>query len=189
MSKTVDFLSTRRSVTAKMMKPGHVKKEDLDLILNTGLRVPDHGGLKPWKVIVFRGNSRKKFDEEVILKEYKANNTSPTPEIIKMESSRFQRADTVIAIISNTVEHPKIPQWEQTLSCGAVCTTILYAAQSLGYAAQWVTEWYAYNANIISSLGGNPKSDKIAGFIYIGEKNKEPKERSRPNFNEYVSYY
>ena len=87
MSKTVDFLSTRRSVTAKMMKPGHVKKEDLDLILNTGLRVPDHGGLKPWKVIVFRGNSRKKFDEEVILKEYKANNTSPTPEIIKMETN------------------------------------------------------------------------------------------------------
>ena len=64
MSKTIDFLSTRRSVTAKMMKPGHVKKEDLDLILHTGLRVPDHGGLKPWKVIVFRGNSRKKFDEE-----------------------------------------------------------------------------------------------------------------------------
>ena len=170
MSKTVDFLSTRRSVTAKMMKPGHVKKEDLDLILN-------------------RGNSKKKFDEEVILKEYKANNTSPTPEIIKMESSRFQRADTVIAIISNTVEHPKIPQWEQTLSCGAVCTTILYAAQSLGYAAQWVTEWYAYNANIISCLGGNPKNDKIAGFIYIGEKNKEPKERARPNLEEHISYY
>ena len=42
---------------------------------------------------------------------------------------------------------------------------------------------------IISCLGGNPKNDKIAGFIYIGEKNKEPKERSRPNFDEYISYY
>jgi len=189
MSKTIDFLSSRRSVTAKMMKQGHVKKEDLDLILNTGLRVPDHGGLKPWKVIVFKGNSRKKFDEEVIFKEYKSNNTNPTPEIIKMESSRLQRADTVIAIMTNTVKHSKIPEWEQTLSCGAVCTTILYASQSLGYAAQWVTEWYSYNANIITSLGGNPKTDKIAGFIYIGEKFKEPKERSRPNFDEHINYY
>ena len=61
MSKTLDFLSKRRSVTAKMMKPGHVKNEDLNLILNTGLRVPDHGGLKPWKIIVFKGESRKKI--------------------------------------------------------------------------------------------------------------------------------
>lgn len=189
MSKTLDFLSKRRSVTAKMMKPGHVKNEDLNLILNTGLRVPDHGGLKPWKIIVFKGESRKKFDEEVILREFKANNANLTPDMIKMESSRLQRADTVIAIISNTVEHSKIPEWEQILSCGAVCTTILYAAQSLGYAAQWVTEWYAYNTNIISELGGNPLKDKVAGYIYIGEKNKNPKERIRPNFDEYINYY
>jgi nitroreductase len=189
MSKTIDFLSTRRSVTAKMMKPGHVKKEDLDLILNTGLRVPDHGGLKPWKLVVIHGNRRKIFDEEVILREYKANNNNPSPEMIKMESSRLQRADTIIAIISNTVEHSKIPKWEQILSCGAVCTTILYAAQSLDYAAQWVTEWYAYNANVITKLGGNPVNDKIAGFIYIGEKNVEPKERSRPNLDDYINYY
>ena len=189
MSKTLDFLSKRRSVTAKMMRPGHVKNEDLNLILNTGLRVPDHGGLKPWKIIVFKGESRKKFDEEVILREFKTNNANPTADMIKMESSRLQRADTVIAIISNTVEHSKIPEWEQILSCGAVCTTILYAAQSLGYAAQWVTEWYAYNTNIISELGGNPLKDKVAGYIYIGEKNRAPKERIRPNFDEYINYY
>ena len=90
MSKTLDFLSKRRSVTAKMMKPGHVKNEDLNLILNTGLRVPDHGGLKPWKIIVFKGESRKKFDEEVILREFKANNANPTADMIKIESSRLQ---------------------------------------------------------------------------------------------------
>ncbi|MFP6779368.1 MAG: nitroreductase, partial [Alphaproteobacteria bacterium] len=64
-----------------------------------------------------------------------------------------------------------------------------YAAQALGYAAQWVTEWYAYNKNIIKELGGDPVKDKIAGFIYIGSKNKDPKERTRPNKDDYVSYY
>ena len=97
----------------------------------------------------------------------------PTADMIKMESSRLQRADTVIAIISNTVEHSKIPEWEQILSCGAVCTTILYAAQSLGYAAQWVTEWYAYNEKMLTTLGGIVGKDKIAGFIYIGNKIEE----------------
>ena len=50
--------------------------------------------------------------------------------------------------INSDLDH-KIPEWEQVLSAGAVCTTILYAAQALGYATQWVTEWYAYNKNII----------------------------------------
>ena len=189
MFEIVNFLSKRRSVTAKMMSEGNLSQEHLDLILNAGLRVPDHGAVKPWKICVIRGKGRKKFDEKVILTEYMKNNSDASSEILKMESTRFQRANTIIAVISSPIPNHKIPQWEQILSAGAVCTTILYSAQSLGYAAQWITEWYAYNANVIKKLGGNPINDKIAGFVYIGEKYREPKERSRPNINEYVNYY
>ena len=74
------------------------------------------------------------------------------------------------------------------LSAGAVCTTLLYAAQSLGYAAQWLTEWYAYNDNLLRKLGGVPGRDRIAGFIYIGEKTSKPIERTRPELDSVVSY-
>ena len=70
------------------------------------------------------------------------------------------------------VSHPKIQLWDMELSAGAVCTTLLIASQSLGYAAQWLTEWYAYNKAMVIELGGNPDTDKIAGFIYIGNKDK-----------------
>ena len=189
MSDILDFLSTRRSVTAKRMKKGNVLDEHLELILNVGLRVPDHGGVKPWKICVFKDESRKKFDEKIILNEFLKSNNNVSEKLIKMESSRFQRAHTVIAILSTPELDNKIPEWEQVLSAGAVCTTILYAAQSLGYAAQWVTEWYAYNKNIIKELGGNPVKDKFAGFIYIGSKDNEPKERNRPKKDDYISYY
>ena len=66
------------------------------------------------------------------------------------------------------------------LSAGAVCANLLIAAQSLGYAAQWLTEWYSYNKIMIKEIGGDPKTDKIAGFIYIGDKVKQPIERRRP---------
>ena len=66
------------------------------------------------------------------------------------------------------------------LSAGAVCQNLLVAAQSFNYAAQWLTEWYAYNNKMIEELGGNPNKDKIAGFIYIGVKDDEPNERKRP---------
>ena len=181
MSSVIEFLATRRSVTAKTMQPGNVDPAHLDQILTAGIRVPDHGALKPWKLVVITGEARARLDSEVIHAEFIAANPDAKPEIEAIETGRLQRADVVIAVISSPVEHPKIDLWEMQLSAGAVCTTLLYAAQSFGYAAQWLTEWYAYNERMLEALGGTAGHDRIAGFIYIGEKIKPPMERTRPD--------
>ena len=105
-----------------------------------------------------------------------------------IESNRFQRASVVIAVLSTPIEHPSIPVWEMQLSAGAVCMNLLSSAQSLGYAAQWLTEWYAYNDKMLLFLGGKKETDKIAGFIYIGKKISEPNERKRPDPGKTISY-
>ena len=53
----IDFLKTRRSVTAKKMKRGKVSGDHLKLILEAGIRVPDHGA-GPWKLSVQPGNTK-----------------------------------------------------------------------------------------------------------------------------------
>ena len=184
----IDFLRTRRSVTAKKMAIGNVKKEHLKQILSAGIRVPDHGALKPWRLVVISGARRKQIDEEVIFPEFIKANPDASVEKQSIEKTRLQRADVVIAVISSPVQHKSIPKWEMQLSAGAVCTTLLYAAQSLDYAAQWLTEWYSYNKHILKALGGDPGEEQIAGFIYIGEKVATPIERTRPNFEAVVSY-
>ena len=184
----LDFLKTRRSVTAKKMTRGNVSEDHLRQILEAGIRVPDHGALKPWKLKVIKGATQKQLDEEVIFAEFIKANPDANAETHSIEKNRFQRADTVIAVISSPVEHKSITEWEMHLSAGAVCTTLLYAAQSLDYAAQWLTEWYAYNDNVLQRLGGVPGKDRIAGFIYVGEKTSTPIERTRPDFDSVVSY-
>ena len=184
----LDFLKTRRSVTAKKMTRGNVTEDHLKQILEAGIRVPDHGALKPWKLKVIKGATQKQLDEEVIFAEFINANPDASAETQSIEKNRFQRADTVIAVISSPVEHKSITEWEMHLSAGAVCTTLLYAAQSLDYAAQWLTEWYAYNDNLLRELGGVPGKDRIAGFIYIGEKTSTPIERTRPEFDSVVSF-
>jgi nitroreductase len=184
----LDFLKTRRSVTAKKMARGNVTEDHLRQILEAGIRVPDHGALKPWKLKVIKGATQKQLDEKVIFAEFIKANPDASAETQSIEKNRFQRADTVIAVISSPVEHKSITEWEMHLSAGAVCTTLLYAAQSLDYAAQWLTEWYAYNDNLLQRLGGVPGKDRIAGFIYIGEKTSTPIERTRPDFDSVVSY-
>ena len=184
----IDFLGNRRSVTAKKMVRGEIKKDHLRQILSVGIRVPDHGALKPWRLVVITGAKRKQIDEEVIFPEFIKANPDASVENQSIEKSRLQRADVVIAVISSPVRHKSIPKWEMQLSAGAVCTTLLYAAQSLDYAAQWLTEWYAYNDNLLKNLGGEIGKDQIAGFIYIGEKVSPPMERTRPKFDSVVRY-
>ena len=188
MNDVVSFLSTRRSVTAKTMAVGKVDPDHLDAIMTAGIRVPDHGALKPWKLVVISGDARERLDREIIQPEFRAENPDAKPEVEAVETGRLQRADVVIAVLSTPVEHPKIEVWEMQLSAGAVCTTLLYAAQSFGYAAQWLTEWYAFNDRMMRALGGTPGHDQIAGFIYIGEKVKAPMERTRPDPEKVISY-
>jgi len=172
------------------MLPEEPSQSDLDDIINCGLRVPDHANVQPWRLLVLQGAARKKFDELVILPVAPGYYDEPLTEMqAQLESTRMQRSGVVIAVLSTPVEPHKIPVWEQQLSAGAVCSNILLAAQSLDYAAQWITEWPSYNHDVIRALGGDPKTDQIAGFIHIGKKQEAPSERKRPDRKEKVSWW
>ena len=188
MKNIIKFLQTRRSITAKNMICNQVNEDDLDDILSCGVRVPDHGALNPWELIVIKGDAKLRIGNDILAKEYHLNNPEASVDDINFERSRLCRASVVIAVLFKPVSHPKIPFWEMQLSSGAVCSNLLIAAQSLGYAAQWLTEWYAYNNSMIKELGGNPDTDKIAGFIYIGDKEKTPIERRRPIKEKVIRY-
>ena len=188
MNNLINFLKTRRSTTAKNMISGRINETDLNDILACGIRVPDHGALNPWSLTVIRDKARHRIGEKILVPEYILNYPDATREEIKFEKNRFLRASAVIAVLFKPVSHPKIPLWEMELSTGAVCSNILVAAQSLGYAAQWLTEWYSYNDKMVKAIGGRPETDKLAGFIYIGDKYKEPVERRRPKIEKVIKF-
>ena len=188
MNEIINFLKTRRSTTAKTMISGHINESDLNDILACGIRVPDHGALNPWSLTVIKDKARYRIGTEILAPEYILKNPEATEEEIDFEKNRFLRASAVIAVLFKPVSHPKIPSWEMELSTGAVCSNILVATQSLGYAAQWLTEWYSYNDRMIKVVGGKPETDKLAGFIYIGDKEKEPVERRRPKTENVINF-
>ena len=183
-----NFFSQRRSVLARKMSSEQIPEKDLQEILAAGIRVPDHGALNPWKIKVISREKLKFVDENIILPEFKKENPSANEIQLDTESKRLQRASVILAVLFTPVEHPKIPEWEMVLSSGAVCMNLLSCAQSLGYAAQWLTEWYAYNDKMIEYLGGRKNIDKISGFIYIGHKTEEPNERRRPDPSTVINY-
>ncbi len=181
----LEHLLTRRSVVAnKLIEPGP-SQEELEKILTAAARVPDHKMLTPWRFILFQGNARNDFGN-ILVEAKKQDNPDCEPALLEIEAKRFTRAPIVVSVITSFVDNPTVPEWEQILSTGAVCQNMLLAATSLGFAAQWITEWYTYSNHIQQAMGLE-EHERIAGFIYIGTSAEAAKERKRPELENIVS--
>lgn len=179
-------LMTRRSVVAKNLAEPGPDAQTLDVILRTGLRVPDHGKLAPWRLQVL-GKPAQAALGDVLATAYAADNPDAREDQVAFERARPSRAPILIVVSSRLRRDHKIPEIEQLLSCGAVCQNLLNAATLLGYGAQWLTEWPAYDQRVKSALSV-PADDHIIGFISIGTPVEAPNERPRPAFEDIVSF-
>jgi nitroreductase len=114
-----------------------------------------------------------------ILAEMIAGAPDVSPERVEQERGRFMRAPLVIGVVSRARELLPVPLWEQELSAGAVCMSILIAAHAIGFHANWITEWCAFHPGVLDRIGLKP-TERIAGFIYIGQSAVVLEDRPRP---------
>ncbi len=184
----LSFILKRRSVVvARLQEPGPDKDEIVELIKGA-IRVPDHKALAPWRFLVFSGAARADFGKQIAAIYEQNAGEDRADRAYANELNRFLRAPVVIAVISSPVESIKVPPSEQLLSAGAACMNILHGAKALGYAAQWVTEWIAYDQRVNEVLGLEPHQS-IAGFVYIGSSTETPGERPRVQPDDVMSYW
>lgn len=168
------FLARRRSVSAlSMVGPGPAPDEITDL-LRLASRSPDHGKLSPWRFIILAGDQKDAFAGRL---EALARARGDDRAAVKL--AKLRTPPTCIAVVSSP-RASEIPEWEQRLSAGAVCTTLVFAATAMGYGANWITDWYAYDPEACALLGIQGE-EKVAGFILLGESTEPPRERERPD--------
>jgi nitroreductase len=184
----IELLLSRRSGSAKAMTGPAPDSTQLNQILTAAARVPDHGKLFPWRFIVIEGEARTRYGQMLadVLKQTEPS--AATEERLAMERGRFERAPVVVAVVSRVREQIPIPVWEQELSAGAVCQTMLIAAHALGFVAGWITEWCAFHPLVLERMGLKP-GERIAGYIYIGHPAVPLEERVRPDMSKIVSRY
>lgn len=186
-SGALSLLRSRRSGSAKRLTGPGPTGAELDTILETATRVPDHGKLAPWRFVVFEGEARARFGE-VLADCFRAANPDAEEDRVPTERDRFMRAPVVVGVVSRVREGLPIPVWEQTLSAGACCMTLVLAVHALGYVANWITEWYAYDPCVRERLG-LAENERIAGFIYMGKSAVALEDRPRPDFRALVTRF
>jgi nitroreductase len=180
-----DHLITRRSVGIAFLKEPGPNAGELEQILTIGARVPDHGKLAPWRLILIDGDGRMRAGER-LAEIAKANNPALDEASLELERQQFLPAPLTIGVIFSPRPSTKAPELEQLLSAGSVCFNLVHAAHAFGYAASWVTRWFAFDTAAQQMLGARG-GERFVGFVHIGTPAIAPDDRERPDLANIVS--
>ena len=172
-------LDARRSVPSKQL--GEPGPDDATLLrmLTSAVRVPDHGKLVPFRFIRIHGDARHALGECLAARTLHLDPEAAMA-VVEKDRARFSHAPTIITVVARLTAGHKVPEQEQLLTAGSVCFALLQAAQALGFGAQWLTGWMAYDEAVAATLGLAP-NERVAGFIHIGTPQMEVPERDRPS--------
>lgn len=180
--EAMELLLGRRSV-GKLADPAP-EGEALERILRASLRAPDHGALRPWKILLLRGEARERFGE-VMAEVQRARDPHASAEDLERARRKPLRAPLLAVVVAALRESSKIPEIEQLVSAGCVAHTMVMAAQAEGFGAIWRTGDVAYDEITRERLGLDA-SDRIVGIVYLGSVASEPPDMPRPSVSEIV---
>ena len=186
LKKVSDFFSSRRSISVKNLKyPGPNENQIMEILKNS-FRVPDHGKLEPWRIVLITDDSKKNYTS-IMEKRGKEMNVDP----LKIEKSKINLSKTplIVTVICSPFDDSKIPEIEQILSCGALCMNILSNFLANGWGANWLTGWMANDKKLGELAFNNSKNEFVAGHIYVGSFDDNNPDRPRPNLDKKISYF
>lgn len=181
----IKMLDQRRSSPSRTLRGPGPTPDEVRQMLTSALRVPDHGKLVPWRFLRIQGDTRLILGDLLAKRALELDANAPGAAIEK-DRARFSFAPLIITVIAKLTPNHKVPEQEQMLTGGAVCFALLQAAQGLGYGAQWLTGWAAYDSVITKKLG-LVEHECILGFIHIGNVDELAPERVRPKLDDLLS--
>ena len=179
------FLASRQSQPAKLFNGPVPDRAALEPILTAALRVPDHGKLEPWRLIVL---TRPDMVRLADLAEARAREMGADAEKIDKGRGQFDRGSVAVVVISSPKDAAKVPLAEQVLSAGALCLGLVNAALAAGWGANWLSGWTAHDPSFAAQAFGCTPNETIAGIVHIGTPGAAAPERPRPDLARVVQW-
>lgn len=177
--KALAALDTRRSVPAKQLTEPGPDQRQLERMLRSAVRVPDHGKRVPFRFLSIRGDARHALGERLAARGQERDPDAGDAAVEK-DRGRFSHAPLIVVVVARLGPDEKIPEQERLLTAGCVCFALLQAAQALGFGAVWLTGWPAYDPQVADWFG-LAADERVAGFIHIGTPKLDVPERERPD--------
>ena len=172
-------LDQRRSVPSMQLGEPGPDEPTLLRMLESAVRVPDHGKRVPFRFLRIRGDARAGLGEALVARAVELD-PNASEAVLDKDRQRFSHAPLVVAVVARLQSGHKVPEQEQLLTAGCVCFALLQAAQAMGFGAQWLTAWMAYDPEVARILG-LADGERIVGFVHVGTPLQAVPERDRPD--------
>lgn len=182
--QTLHFLRHRRSHPPKTLREPPPDRHELLNLLTLAARVPDHGKLEPWRFVVLE---RAALDRLAPLLAQAVRDAGGDAAAVEKARSAFA-SPVIVAVVFSPKPSEKAPEWEQFLSAGAVCLSLVNAALAAGYGAAWLTG-PATRPDFARAHLGLADHERIAGLIHIGTRGAaDIPDRPRPDIAALTSF-
>lgn len=181
-SSVIEALLSRQSIGA--LQPPAPGDADLALILDAGLRAPDHGRLRPWRFVLIHGAARAAF-ADVLIEALGQREEDPPADKVQRLWNRIATVPMLIGVGAKIDSDSSIPEIEQLLSAGAAAMNLLNAIHALGFGGMWVTGAHVYDRRVNEALGFRPP-DRLVGLLFVGTPQEPRRQSTRPARADYV---
>jgi nitroreductase len=185
MPAALSLLQQRHSVPARQLGEPAPDEATLRELLKAAIRVPDHGKLVPFRLIRLQGAAKQRFGEQLAALAVRHHPEMGAAKREK-ERTRYAFAPLVLVVVARIDPHSTVPEIEQRLCAGCVAHNLLLGAYALGFGAQWLTGWAAYDRDAAALLGLAP-DEHVTGFVHLGTARIEVPERERPALADLLS--
>jgi nitroreductase len=185
MPDALSLLQQRHSAPSRQLGEPAPDAATLRKLLEAAIRVPDHGKLVPFRLIELRGNDKLAFGTKLAERAIRRNPDLPESKREK-ERLRYTFAPLVMVVVARLDADSGIPDIEQKLCAGNVAYNMLLGAYALGFGAQWLTGWAAYDAEVAALLN-LADNECVIGFVHIGTPQTEIPDRERPALDDLLS--
>lgn len=178
LSSPLAYLSTRRSARPRDMEGRRPDIAEMKEFVKIAARSPDHGKLAPWRFTIVTDDRRAAF-RSLLERAFRDANPDARPSSVEAACQMAAYDAALIVASFQPAASPKIPLWEQELSCGAAVMNLCHAANASGYVCGWVTGWASTDPMTTAEFcedGG-----RIAGLLFIGSSGTALEERERPD--------
>lgn len=182
MADPLSLLQHRHSVPARQLGEPAPDAATLRALLQAAIRVPDHGKQVPFRLIQLQGAAKQAFGERLLQRAIERDPALPEARRVK-ERGRYAHAPLVIVVVARIEADGKVPVIEQKLSAGCVAYNLLLGSYALGYGANWLTGWAAYDPEVAALLG-LAATEQVIGFVHIGTPQIAVPDRVRPQLDE-----
>ncbi len=180
--QAIDLLLSRRS--ARTLTEPAPDAASLELILESAVRAPDHGRLRPWRFLIVRGEGRARFGG-LLADHLRRAQPQSSAEALERERAKALRAPLIVVVAAHIAPGARIPEIEQVLAAGAAAEAMMLAAVALGFNAMWKTGAAAYDPQVRQALGFAAE-DALVGFLYLGTEGEAPKPAAAAQWRDLV---